>query len=594
MAWTLTTTNGETVLRSPYDPRLPALLREAPCATWHKSSRTWRFQATPAGAARIIEACRAVMGPAGGNGVGGADEATAAMAAAWEGRLLRNSAVRLLIGPQNRGALLGADDGLPQPRGIPTPLWRHQRAAFAFAAEAQATLQNTCMGGGKTLVTLALLAEWGSSIVLVACPKAVIGVWRRECEKHLPGWFNVVALDKGPGINKRLDLRQSLLLRGGKPTMVVVNYEAMISAALSPVIKETNWDSIILDESHRAKSPGGKISRFCHDLAKRGGPRQRRLCLSGTPCPQGAVDLYGQFRFLDAGVFGTSLTRFRDKYCVTNPAIPQAIVGYKNQEELRAKYEQLAFTVTRENAELDLPPLRHERIVVDLEPAARKLHDRLYDESVGELEAEGVSGGVAAALDALAGGEPLLRDDGRTVTAPNVLVRLLRLAQVTGGSVVTDDGKVQEVSKAKEAALADLVDALPPGEPLVVFCRFREDLRRVARAAQACGRKYAEISGERKNGLTERATLAAGAEVCGVQWQAGGVGIDLSRAAYSVIYSPTYSGGDFDQGVARLHRPGQRQSVTFYHLVCGGTVDEMVYAALERKKRIVERIITRF
>jgi SWI/SNF-related matrix-associated actin-dependent regulator 1 of chromatin subfamily A len=77
----------------------------------------------------------------------------------------------------------------------------------------------------------------------------------------------------------------------------------------------------------------------------------------------------------------------------------------------------------------------------------------------------------------------------------------------------------------------------------------------------------------------------------GVQYKSGGVGIDLTRAHYCVLFSPTYSLGDYDQSLARLDRPGQVSHVQFYHLVAKDTVDEVVYDALDKKRSVVESVL---
>ena len=96
------------------------------------------------------------------------------------------------------------------------------------------------------------------------------------------------------------------------------------------------------------------------------------------------------------------------------------------------------------------------------------------------------------------------------------------------------------------------------------------------------------MSGERKD--LER-WQAGDAAILGVQMQSGGVGIDCSRAAYAFYYSLGYSLGDYEQSLARLRRPGQTRCVRYYHLVCQGTVDEQVYAALRERRNVVDAVL---
>jgi SNF2 family DNA or RNA helicase len=139
-------------------------------------------------------------------------------------------------------------------------------------------------------------------------------------------------------------------------------------------------------------------------------------------------------------------------------------------------------------------------------------------------------------------------------------------------------------------ALEDRLGDLAATEPVVVFCRFRNDLAEVQAAAKSLGREYAEVSGSRKD--LER-WQSGDAVILGVQIQSGGLGIDCSRAAYAFYYSLGFSLGDYQQSLARLHRPGQTRCVRYYHLVCKDSVDEQVYAALRSRQNVIEAVLAR-
>jgi SNF2 family DNA or RNA helicase len=181
------------------------------------------------------------------------------------------------------------------------------------------------------------------------------------------------------------------------------------------------------------------------------------------------------------------------------------------------------------------------------------------------------------------------------------LVELLRLQQVTSGHVFTDAGELQTVSTAKEELLAETLEDLPQEEPVVVFCRFVEDLRRVRRVAERQGRRYAQLSGSDHGGL--RVWQDGEADVLGVQIQSGGVGIDLTKSGerpcrYAVYYSQGFSLLDYEQSLSRVHRPGQTSPVVYYHLVClvdeaERSIDELVYENLSRKREVIEGVLER-
>jgi SNF2 family DNA or RNA helicase len=417
--------------------------------------------------------------------------------------------------------------------------WSHQSAAAAWLAARMAGLLAMDMGTGKTFTALlALLKE------------------------NLPLVF--VDLSRGTGKQRAERLQAAMQTASGKRLIVVVNYESVWRSALATTIEAVKWSAIVLDESHRIKSPGGTSSRYLARLAAKQ-PHARRVCLTGTPMPHSPLDLYGQFRFLDPQVFGTSFTRMRARYAECDLRFPSKVKAWKNQDELTAKLDAHSWRVTADEV-LDLPEAIHETIPVELSAKVQRFYRSLEAEMTAEIE-QG------------------------TVTAANALTKLLRLAQATGGYARVDGyTTVTPIDgvPSKRMALQDRLEDLPATEPVVVFCRFRSDLDDVAAAARELGREYAEVSGERKD--LER-WQAGDAVILGVQMQSGGVGIDCSRACYAFYYSLGYSLGDYEQSLARLRRPGQTRCVRYYHLVCEGTVDEQVYAALRERRNVVESVL---
>ncbi len=460
--------------------------------------------------------------------------------------------------------LLQATTQLDQPLLRKTDAWNHQLEAYRFAYEKRGAMLAICMGGGKTKVVIDLIANRGHNRILIVCPVSVRGVWPREFEKHAATHCNIKILDRGTTANKADTVATFLRQYGSvsEPLVVVVNYEAVWRKPLGDVLLAAGFDCAILDESHRIKSPGGKASRWCQRLGR---VVPWRLCLTGTPMPHSPLDLYGQYRFLSPEVFGTNFCVFRNHYAICHPEYKSQVQKWINQDELHQKFYSRAIRCKASDV-LDLPPATDHTRTCRMPPAAERIYRELHDEMVVEVE-KGV------------------------VTAANVLVKLLRLQQISSGYLpVGDDGEFQELHTAKKDVLADLLADLDLAEPVVVFCRFRRDLDAVRDVAEKTGRRYGELSG-RQHDLTDHATMPEGIDLYGVQWQSGGVGIDLTRACYCVMYSHTFSLGDYHQAKARLVRPGQTRPVQFYHLLAEKTVDFAIYGALRKRRNLVDGIL---
>jgi SNF2 family DNA or RNA helicase len=423
------------------------------------------------------------------------------------------------------------------------------------------------MGTGKSKVAVDIACSRGYQRILIVCPRSVLGVWPREFERHAECSMNVVAPRKGT-IPKRSAavtdaLAQQQRSRTPEAVVAVVNYEAAWRSPMAELLLETKWDLVILDESHRIKAPGGKASMFCARLRR---SAAQRLCLTGTPMPHSPLDVYAQYRFLDPGIFGTSFAAFRARYAVMGGYGGHEVLGYQRQDELAERMYRIGYRVMADDV-LDLPPAVHERRTTELSPKGRKVYDSLAKSLYADIEAG-------------------------QVTASNALVRLLRLQQVTSGQLPVDDSDVIEiVDESKRALLSDVLEDLPTEEPVVVFCRFTHDLDSVREVCEKQDRRYGELSGRRKDGLTDHAEMNPDIDVIGVQIQAGGVGIDLTRARYCIFHSVGYSLGDYEQALKRTHRPGQQRSVIYVHLIVDDTVDVKVHEALQDRRDLVEHVL---
>lgn len=308
---------------------------------------------------------------------------------------------------------------------------------------------------------------------------------------------------------------------------------------------------------------------------------RNRLQLSGTPMPHTPLDIFAQYRALDPSVFGQAFTPFKQRYARWGGYQDHQYLGMdiEHEDEFWSKAYNLAFRVLAADV-LDVPEVMPD---THIEVALTGPQAKTYDDMEADAFAEFPGLSRSQIVEGLVNG---------TLSAPNAMVKNLRLCQITGGSLkdeVTD--RVLEVGSAKADALAEWMEDFPdgqgigfdgnpqPAEPLVVFCRFRHDLDVVQRTAEAQGRRYGEISG-RRNDLTADAEYPEHVDVVGVQIRSGGAGIDLTRACHALYYSVGYSLGDYQQSLFRLHRPGQMRPVRFYYLTAVDTVDGDIWNAL--------------
>lgn len=445
---------------------------------------------------------------------------------------------------------------------MPKP-WRNQIEEAAMISQRPFVYIAADMGTGKS--GAALLGLMSCSKVLIVCPIAVGPAWVKQVGIWDEERLACLAVDGSTA--KRAESLRSLQAHGGKAA-AIVNYDAAWRPQIAKALAGIEWDAIVLDEAHKIKSPSGRASRYLAKLAE-SQPQAKRVCLSGTPTPHSPLDWWAQWRFLDPTMLGGSYTAYRSRIAVTHPRFPGFVMNYK-QEALASLSRRIDPHIYRIKADdvLTLPEIIHVDVPITLNSAARKYYDDLEEELIAQV------------------------DSGETVVAKNKLVVVTRLQQATSGFAVNESGQIIPIcdENPKQAAIQEWLENLPPREPVVIFCRFINDIECVSRVLANLGRSFSELSGRKKElDKWQRGDTVA----LVVQQQAGGLGVDCTRACYAAYFSLSHSLGDFEQSLARLRRPGQERPCRFYHFVCEDSVDRTIYNALQSKRDVVEEVLSR-
>jgi SNF2 family DNA or RNA helicase len=308
-------------------------------------------------------------------------------------------------------------------------------------------------------------------------------------------------------------------------------------------------------------------------MHKIGALAKYRLLLTGTVITNKPIDVFSQYKFANPAIFGNCFYSFRNRYfSMTGYGNHTPILKRSMEDELTRKIHSIAYRATKAEC-LDLPPITDIIRNVELEPAAMKLYKNLVKDSYTELNI----------------GE---------VAATNILTRLLRLSQLTGGFLSSDDvERPQTVSKAKLEALSDIIEtAQESGEKLVVIARFVAEIEAIKKHLDKQHIKYSAISGETKDRTEQVRRFQEEADVTVFigQIATAGLGITLTAASTLVFYSFDYNFANFEQSKARIHRVGQTNPCTYIYLVAQNTIDEKILTALRNKADLAKTLIDDF
>ncbi len=394
------------------------------------------------------------------------------------------------------------------------------------------------MRTGKTRIVLEEAKREGRPILVIA-PKTGLLVWKEQAK-----------------------------LWGYQGDMFLMNYEQVwrnpgrkfgLNVKLEEVAGRMAHEGILVfDECHRISSRRTKQTRACWKLSDiwRGKVR----LLTGTLVRNGLVDLYAQYRALGRGLVFDSWTSFADRYVVFHPVYRWKPVGYLRVDELADRIKPFTVSVRAKDC-LDLPEQMTVWRSCQMPPAAEKVYRDLERRLRAEVSEE-------------------------TVTAPTTVAKVLRLCELAGGFVHTDSGTVRKVHGAKLELLQDVLDEVPPGEQVVVYCRFLAELDAIAGLLGGdCRTVHGQVSGQEREEVLESFRNKEFRYLVATV-QVAGLGIDLSTARYTVYYSIGFSFADYYQSSWRTVHPEKHDPVYLVHLKTEGTVDSYVWKAVRRKQSV--------
>lgn len=311
------------------------------------------------------------------------------------------------------------------------------------------------------------------------------------------------------------------------------------------------FDMIVIDELSSFKSPQAKRFRALRRVMPYVG---RVVGLTGTPSPNGLMDLWAEVYLLDRGErLGRTLGAYRDRFF--KPGARNGFVIYEwrpvagAREEIERRISDICVSMSAADY-LTLPERIDNVIPVRLSPEEMAMYRALEREQLLQLDG----------------------DDA--VLAPNAAAVMTKLLQIANGSVYTAAGTVARIHDAKLDALLEIIDTA--AEPALVFYSFRHDLDAIRGAIPDARMLETPEDIAAWNRGEIRVLLAHPASV--------GYGLNLQDGGHVIVwYGLTWSLELYQQANARLHRQGQQRTVIVHHLIAEGTVDEQVMEALQRK-----------
>ena len=420
------------------------------------------------------------------------------------------------------------------------------------------------MGAGKGVATLTAL-DYMYATGLETAPTLVLGplrvardVWPYEVKK----WDHLSGLEVVPIIGTETERRAAL--KRDAP-VYTINYENL-QWLIQLLGSAWPFGSVIADEStklkgHRLNSGGARanaLSKVAHsNLTK------RWVNLTGTPSPNGLIDLWGQQWFVDqGGRLGLTFTAFKNRWFY------QGFDGYSlkahafAQDQIQERLADCCLTIKAEDwFDLKEPVVRD--IWVDLPPVAVKHYREMQREMFTQVESAGIEAFNSASMT-------------------------IKCLQIANGAIFTDKDKFAVVHEAKLEALDDILDEWN-GSPVIVAYHFTHDLRRL-KARYPKGRIL-------KTKRDEDDWNAGKIPLLFLHPESAGHGLNLQDGGnVLVFFGHWWSLEPYQQiieriGPVRQLQSGHQRNVFIYHIYANGTVDEDVKLRRETKASVQDLLL---
>ena len=374
----------------------------------------------------------------------------------------------------------------------------------------------------------------------------------------------------------------------------VINYENLRTDAKEKRIldlckrltKEGKEILLAIDESSKVKSRTSKTYKVLKKIRRHA---SRCIIMTGTPSPNGILDLWAQFSLLDGGMtLQPSYIDYRHETAHEIQLRGVTWVDKQGKKHTATKwapkpgaakrvYKTIEPRMIRFRTDdcIDLPPVRFLIREVDMNQEQSEVYTDMENMLFAEIEGEPVTAKIAAS-------------------------KLLKLREITGGFVITDSR--EEVPLGKDSPKMLELDALleqsvgpklgddRPSKALV-WANYQWECKTLVKRYQ---RKYGArglfggISSKAKDESISRFMNSRDCRLLVCHPGSVGHGLTLTEANYAFYYSLSYNYEEFYQSYRRITRPGQTRSMTYYFLVCPNTIDENLLEVLREKKNLSE------
>ena len=429
----------------------------------------------------------------------------------------------------------------------------YQRVGANFMNETGKCILADDMGTGKTLQAIAACEEIKAERVLVVCPNSLKWNWHEEVGK----WTDSKAVVVDGTRAKRVKT-----IEGFTGKYLIINYESM---RLHEELQKVKWDVLILDEAHKIKNRKAQQTKAVKKIKA-----DNVYLLTGTPMLNRPDELWSLLNRLYPKKFG-SYWRFAERYCSITDNGWGKEVGMgtpEQQEKLRQLLAPVMLRRTKKDVLKELPDKVYQRHLIELKGNQARAYRSMEKDTIATLT------------------------EGEVIAAPVVIAQITRLRQIAVSTQLLSDGVAES---AKFDALLELIQDNQEEHKIVVFSQFRRAVELFSEKLDKAGIKWTAVTGAVKQEDRHQATKDfqedTETRVMLATIEAAAHGLTWTSADIAVFLDRHWTPAINTQAEDRLHRMGQKNSVTIINMVARGTVEEYIENMLEEKGKGFDAII---
>lgn len=447
----------------------------------------------------------------------------------------------------------------------------YQKIAYDKMVKTGSHLVYDDMRLGKTITTLAAIETLEAFPLIIVCPKFALYVWQQEIKR----WLDQSAIIYTGKPKEREKKWQEFVSSGCK--ILITNFAQveeirLRSAPSTPTgTPQWQWHGFIADEIHMGGLFNPKSKTF-KSVAKLTKTVRNKFLLTGTPYRQGVVDFYAPLHILDRDRF-SNYWSYVNRYCITikdmfgtsierNPA---------NVFKFREMLKEYMVRRTKEEVFASLPKKQRLPIQVEMNEEQEKVYWELTEELF-----------------------TMVPDTGELLIVQGHLTLLIRQRQLLACPQVLG-------LKERGAALDSIIDMsheqLDEGKPIVIYTPFRKAVPIIEKALRdeyetvaiykIQGKMTAEEFRDSWMNFQEH-VYPRKVMICVIK---SGAAFKASAANTGYFLGCEFDFNFNEQAEDRMFDPDTKEPMQIYYPLYKGTVDDLVVAKLNDKKKAANWVI---